>query len=133
MRALLLTGALTALLVVAGCGGDESAVCESLGDLQESVTELRDVEPGEGAVDELRESADDIDAEVTALQDAAGEELGDEAAALEDSARSLVADVEAAVAPGEVTRESLRGLADSLSRTVAAFDAFREAAPECDL
>ena len=133
-RALLLIGAITgSLLLAAGCGGEESALCQSLGDLQESVQGLQDIELGEGALDELQQSADDISADFAAVQNAAGGELGPELADLEMSAQALVADVEAAAAQGELTGEAIGDLAGSVSSAVTAFQALREAAPDCDL
>lgn len=133
-RALLLTGAITgSLLLAGGCGGGESELCQSLGDLQESVQGLQDIELGEGALDELQQSADEISADFAAVQNAAGGELGPELADLETSAQALVADVEAAAAQGEPTREAIGDLAGSVSSAVTAFRALREAAPDCDL
>ena len=133
-RALLLIGAITgSLLLIAGCGGGESELCQSLGDLQESVQGLQDIELGEGALDELQQSADEISADFAAVQNAAEGELGPELADLETSAQALVADVEAAASQGELTREAIGDLAGSVSSAVTAFQALREAAPDCDL
>jgi hypothetical protein len=133
-RTLLLMGTITALLLLAiGCGGGESELCQSLGDLQESVQGLQDIELGEGALDELQQSADEISADFAAVENAAGGELGPELAALKTSAQALVADLDSAAAQGDLTRESIADLAGSVSSAVTAFQALREAAPDCDL
>jgi hypothetical protein len=119
------------LLVPAGCGGDESALCQSLGDLRESVESLRDVELNEGAVDEIRQAADDITEDVQAVKDAADEELGTEATNLETAVRSLITDVETAIEGGNLSTETLALLSASLSGAVTAYDALVEAAPDC--
>lgn len=121
------------LVLAAGCGREESELCQVLGDLQESVQGLRDIELGEGALDDLQQSADEINANVAAVENAAGEEVGPEVANFKTSAAALVADVEAAAAQEELTREALGDLADSVSSAATAFEALREAAPECDL
>jgi hypothetical protein len=132
-RTLLLMGTITALLLLAiGCGGGESELCQSLGDLQESVQGLQDIELGEGALDELQQSADEISADFAAVENAAGGELGPELAALKTSAQALVADLDSAAAQGDLTRESIGDLAGSVSSAVTAFQALREAAPDCD-
>jgi hypothetical protein len=132
-RAILLTGAITgSLLFAAGCGGEESELCQSLGDLQESVQGLQDIELGEGALDELQQSADEISADFAAVENAAGAALGPELADLEASAQALVADLDAAAAQVDLTRESMGNLAGSVSSAVTAFQALREAAPDCD-
>jgi hypothetical protein len=134
MTRLLLTGAITGLLLLAvGCGGEESELCQSLGDLQGSVQGLQDIELGEGALDELEQSTDEISADLAAVENAAGGELGPELADLKASAQALVADLDAAAAQGELTRESIGDLAGSVSIAVTAFQAVREAAPDCDL
>jgi hypothetical protein len=133
-RTLLLMGSITASLLLAiGCGGGESELCQSLGDLQESVQGLQDIELGEGALDELQQSADEISADFAAVENAAGGELGPELAALKTSAQALVADLDSAAAQGDLTRESIADLAGSVSSAVTAFQALREAAPDCDL
>jgi hypothetical protein len=133
-RTLLLMGTITALLLLAiGCGGGESELCQSLGDLQESVQGLQDIELGEGALEELQQSADEISADFAAVENAAGGELGPELAALKTSAQALVADLDSAAAQGDLTRESIGDLAGSVSSAVTAFQALREAAPDCDL
>ncbi len=133
MRRLILIVALAAALAVAaGCSGEESATCENLGDLQASVEDLREIEPAEGALDEVQQSLDEIEAEIAATRDAAEEELRPELDAFETAVRTLVADVEAAVADG-LSRSSLSALAASVSSAAAAFETLVEAAPDCDL
>lgn len=119
------------LLVPVGCGGDESALCQSLDDLRESVESLRDIELNEGAVDEVSQAADDITEDVQAVKDAADEELGAEAANLETAVRKLITDVETAIEGGNLSTETLATVSASLSAAVTAYDAVIEAAPDC--
>lgn len=133
MRSLILITALAGLLaVVAGCAGEESATCENLGDIQTSVSELREIEPDAGAVDELRQAADEIEAEIAATRDAAEDELGSELDAFAASLQALRADFDAAEADG-FSRVSLTALLASVSSATAALQALVEAAPDCDL
>jgi chromosome segregation ATPase len=132
-RILLLASVTGALLLVAGCGGEESELCQSLGDLQESVQGLGDIELAQGAVDELQQSADDVNADIDAVQSAAGGELGPEVADLQSSAQALATDLDAAAAQEDLTREVIGNLAASVSSLVTAFQALQEAAPDCDL
>jgi len=133
MRNVILITALAGLLAVAaGCAGEESATCENLGDIQASVSELREIGPDEGAVDELRAAADEIEAEIAATRDAAEDELGTELDAFETSLQALRADFDAAEADG-FSRESLTALVASVSSATAALEALVEAAPDCDL
>lgn len=131
MRSLLLAAVAVLLALAAGCGGEESPLCESLGELEGSVGEVQDIELGAGALDELRESAADIEADLAAVGDAAGTEVGSEVADLEDSIQAIIAEIDAAEAEGELTRESLRAMAGATTAALADFDALRAAAPEC--
>lgn len=133
IRAVALIGVLVALVLAAGCGGEESALCGSLEDVQGSVQSIRDTELEEGALEELEQEADDLNESLTAASEAAGDELGDEFAALESSVQELRSGVEAAAAEGEVSRETIATLTGPISETAAAFDALLAAAPGCDL
>jgi len=133
MRSFILITALAGLLaVIAGCAGEESATCENLGDIQASVSELREIEPDAGAVDELRQAADEIEADIAATRDAAEDELGTELDAFAASLQALRTDFDAAEADG-FSRESLSALLASVSSATAALEALVEAAPDCDL
>ena len=134
MRRTILTILLTGSLVIAaGCAGDESSsVCDNLEELQASVGALREIEPNEGAVDELRAAADEIESDLAATQDAAEEELAPELDAFDASLAALRADFDAAEADG-FSRASLTALLSSVSSAAAAFEALIESAPDCDL
>lgn len=132
IKTLLLIGAVVGLLLVpAGCGGDESELCQSLDDLQESVEGLRDIQLNESAVDELRQAADEISDDINAVQEAAEEELGPELTNLETAARTLIGDAEAALAQGDLSSETLATLATAVGNAVNAYEALLEAAPDC--
>jgi hypothetical protein len=133
-RALPLASVLAvSLLLAVGCGGNGSELCQSLEGLQESVRGLQNIELGEDAVGELRQSADEISGDIDAVENAAGDELGGEVADFKASAQALVEDAEAAAAEDQATGESLRSVADSVSAAAASFDALLEAAPDCNL
>jgi hypothetical protein len=133
MRNVILITALAGLFaVIAGCAGEESATCENLGDIQASVSELREIGPDEGAVDELRQAADEIEAEIAATRDAAEDELGTELDAFAASLQALRTDFDAATADG-FSGESLSALLASVSSATAALEALIQAAPDCDL
>jgi hypothetical protein len=131
-RALALIGVLGTLILAAGCGGEESALCGSLEDVQGSLQSIRDTELEQGALEELQQEADELNGSVTAAREAAGDELGNEFAAVETSLQALRTQVEAA-GEGEVSRETVTALAGPISETVAAFDALFAAAPDCNL
>jgi polyhydroxyalkanoate synthesis regulator phasin len=117
-------------LLAAGCGGEEAAVCEDLDNIQSSVDELRDVELGEGALDEVQRIADDLLAEAQAAQTDAEAELGDELGALQTSVQGVVSEVETAAASG-VSAESLQAISAAISATASSFQAVQDAAPDC--
>ena len=120
------------LLAAAGCGGEESAVCGDLEDVQSSIEDVRDIELNEGAVDELRQAAADIRAGVQAAQADADAELGDELEAFQTDVQALVDEAEA-LAATELSAESVQALSAAISDTTASFQAVQDAAPDCDL
>jgi hypothetical protein len=130
-KCLALAALAAALMLSAGCAGDESALCQSLDDLQGSVESLRDVELGEGAVDEVRQKADEIVDDLDAAQEAADEELGPELQNLETAARRLITEAETLVTEGNFTSAALASLASAISSTQQAWEALVAAAPDC--
>ncbi|MGH3020920.1 MAG: hypothetical protein ACRDOP_09730 [Gaiellaceae bacterium] len=121
-----------ALLFAAGCGGEESAVCGDLEDVQSSIEDVRGIELNEGAVDELQQAAADIRAGVQAAQADADAELGDELEAFQTDVQALVDEAEALGAT-ELSAESLQALSGAISDATASFQAVQDAAPDCDL
>ena len=120
------------LLAAAGCGGEESAVCGDLEDVQSSIEDVRDIELNEGAVDELQQAAADIRAGVQAAQADADAELGDELEAFQTDVQTLVDEAEA-LAATELSAESVQALSGAISDVTASFQAVQDAAPDCDL
>lgn len=120
------------LLAAAGCGGEESAVCGDLEDVQSSIEDVRDIELSEGAVDELQQAAADIRAGVQAAQADADAELGDELDAFQADVQTLVDEAEALAATG-LSAESLQALSGAISDATASFQSVQDAAPDCDL
>jgi hypothetical protein len=120
------------LFVAAGCGGEESAVCGDLEEIQSSVQDVRDIELEEGAVEELQQTAADIREAAQAAQADADAELGDELEAFQTDVQAVVTEAEAAAATG-LSGDSLSALSTATSDAIASFQAVQEAAPDCDL
>jgi hypothetical protein len=120
------------LLAGAGCGGEESAVCGDLENVQSSIQSVGDIEFEEGALEELQQTAADIEADLQAAQANADAELGDELEALRTAVRALVAEVESAAATG-LSGESLQAVSGAISDVRTSFESTQAAAPDCDL
>ena len=131
-RLTLIALAAATLLLAAGCGGEESAVCDDLENVQSSIQDVRDVELEEGALEELRQTAADIDADLQAAQADAEAELGDEIDALRTAVQALVDEAEAAAATG-LSGDSVQALSAAISDVRASFQSTQDAAPDCDL
>jgi hypothetical protein len=121
-----------ALLLAAGCGGEESAVCGDLEDVQSSIEDVRNVELGEGALEEVQQAAADIRAGLQAAQADADAELGDELEAFQTDVQALVDEAEALGAT-ELNAESLQALSGAISDAAASFQTVQDAAPDCNL
>jgi methyl-accepting chemotaxis protein len=145
-RALFVAVVVTGSLLVAGCGGDDGAdtggdvaggdrseLCQSLEDLQDTVRGIGDIELGEDTVDVLRQTADQLNADLAAVEEAAGDELGDEVDAVETALEDLSDELESIAADGELTTESVTALAGPISSAASAFETLARAAPDCNL
>jgi hypothetical protein len=131
-RLTLIALAAATLLAAAGCGGEEAAVCGDLENIQSSIQDVRDIELEEGALEELQQTAADIEADLQAAQEDADAELGDELDALRTAVQALVAEAEAVAATG-VSGESVQALSAAISDVRTSFQATQDAAPDCDL
>jgi hypothetical protein len=120
------------LLAAAGCGGEESAVCGDLENIQSSIQGVGDIELEEGTLEQLQQTAADINADLEAAQANADAELGDELEALRTAVQALVDEAEAAAATG-LSGESLQALSAALSDVRTSFQSTQDAAPDCDL
>ena len=120
------------LLAAAGCGGEESAVCGDLENIQSSIQGVGEIELEEGALEELQQTAADIEADLEAAQANADAELGNELEALRAAVQALVAEVESAAATG-LSGESLQAVSAALSDVRTSFESTQAAAPNCDL
>ena len=145
LRALFVAVVVTGSLLAAGCGGNGGAegggdaaaggqaeLCQSLEDLQNTVRGIGDIELGEDTVDELRQTADELSTDLEAVEEAAGDELGDDVTAIETSLQELSDELET-IAEGELTAESVTALAGPIASAVSAFEALAQAAPDCNL
>ena len=131
-RLTLIALAAAALLAAAGCGGEESAACGDLENVQSSIQDARDIELDEGALEELQQTAADIEADLQSAQENADAELRDELDALRTAVQALVAEAEAAAAAG-LSGESAQALTAAISDVRTSFQATQDAAPDCDL
>ena len=131
-RLTLIALAAAALVAAAGCGGEDSAACGDLENVQSSIQDVRDIELDEGAVEELQQTAADIEADLQSAQENANAELGDELDALRTAVQALVAEAETAAAAG-VNGESVQALTAAISDVRTSFQATQDAAPDCDL
>ena len=131
-RLTLIALAAAALLAAAGCGGEESAACGDLENVQSSIQDVRDIELDEGAVEELQQTAADIEADLQSAQENADAELRDELDALRTAVQALEAEAEAAAAAG-LSGESVQALTAAISDVRTSFQATQDAAPDCDL
>ena len=133
----LLLLATLALVVVAGCGGDDDsapAVCGSLETLRSDVDALRDIDPqAEGAVADIEESFGSVRTDLEAVRADAEMELSEPIAALENSLDALSTDVDAVRAAGTITPEAAQGLADSVEAVSTSWETLKTSAPDCDL
>jgi SpoVK/Ycf46/Vps4 family AAA+-type ATPase len=131
-RLTLIALAAAALLAAAGCGGEDSAACGDLENVQSSIQDVRDIELDEGAVEELQQTAADIEADLQSAQENADAELRDELDALRTAVQALEAEAEAAAAAG-LSGESAQALTAAISDVRTSFQATQDAAPDCDL
>jgi phage host-nuclease inhibitor protein Gam len=132
IRKLTLIALAVATLAAAACGGEESAVCGDLENIQSSIQGVGDIELEEGALEELQQTAADIDADLQAAQANADAELGDELDALRTAVQALVSEAETAAATG-LSGESVQALSAAISDVRTSFQATQAAAPDCDL
>ena len=93
---------------------------------------MRDIELDEGAVEELQQTAADIEADLQSAQENADAELRDELDALRTAVQALEAEAEAAAAAG-LSGESVQALTAAISDVRTSFQATQDAAPDCDL
>ena len=131
-RLTLIALAAAALLAAAGCGGEDSAACGDLENVQSSIQDVRDIELDEGALEELQQTAADIEADLQSAQENADAELRDELDALRTAVQALVAEADAAAAAG-LSGESVQALTAAISDVRTSFQATQDAAPDCDL
>src|SRR4029453_13703695 len=129
-RLTLIALAAAALLAAASCGGEESAVCGDLENVQSSIQGVGDIELEEGALEELQQTAGDIEADLQSAQENADAELGDELDALRTAVQALDTEAEAAAAEG-LSGESVQALTAAISDVRTSFQSTQDAAPDC--
>ena len=130
----------TAVLAVAGCGGDSDtpAVCDSLETLSSNVDGLKDIslEDGENAEDvvaEVEESLDTIRGDLDAVKADAEAELSEPIAGLESSLDALSTEVDSVKAAGTITPEAVQAVGTALTAVGTSWEALKTSVPDCDL
>jgi hypothetical protein len=76
-----------------GCGEDEPAYCSDLGELEQSVNQLGDVDVVGGGTDAVREALREVEADARSVIDSAQSEFSDETDAIAESLSTLEASV----------------------------------------
>lgn len=124
---------LTAMALLGACGDDESAsdeVCDARDDLDENVTELRDLDLGATSINDVQDILGDINDDLTDMRDADEDRLSPQIDDLESSVDDLgsaVADLGSSSsldAAADTLRDALGNVGDAAEelRTAAASD-----------
>ena len=113
-------GSAAVLLVLsaalAGCSGDDPEVCQSVDDLESSVTDARDVDvTADNAIDELTTALDAVKSDLDAVKSEAKAEFADQIDSVESAYSTLETSASAAAAAPS---------ADTLSTAGADLSAF---------
>ena len=123
-----------AVLLAAGCGGDEtSALCQEVRTAQGAVDDIRSIEPGSGAVEDLQQSAATLRQSLSDMEADADQDVGPQVAAVKSSFSTLQQNVQAVASQGQITPEAVTELAAPLRDAVESLQALANAAPDCDL
>ena len=109
-----------AALVAAGCGGDdEPAYCSNVGDLQQSVDDLKNVQLTEsGSLSSLQTAIQEVQSDADAAVSSAKADFPNETSALKSSVSSLSTTIEAL--PSSPTAQQLAALAPEINGVVTA-------------
>ena len=109
-----------AALVAAGCGGDdEPAYCSNVGDLQQSVDDLKNVQLTEsGSLSSLQTAIQEVQSDADAAVSSAKEDFPNETSALKSSVSSLSTTINEL--PSSPTAQELAALAPDINSVVTA-------------
>ncbi len=121
-----------AALVAAGCGDDDKpAYCSDVSDLQQSVTDLGDVQLESGALPTLQTGLQTVRTNANAVVSSAKADFPSETSALQSSLSSLSTTIEKL--PSSPTAEQLLPLAPEINSVVTAAQGFSDATSSaCD-
>ncbi|HEY7197196.1 MAG TPA: hypothetical protein VH306_08415 [Gaiellaceae bacterium] len=133
-KALVLLAAL-GLTAVAGCGGDDqsSGLCQSLRTAQDAVQDIATIQPGEGAAQDLKQSAGKLRSSLNDVKEEAGDDLGPQVDAVESSMQGLQQSVQSLASEGNVSADSVKSLAAQIGDAASSLRALADAAPDCNL
>ena len=102
-------------LLLAGCGDDESAVCDAESQLDEDVDQLKNLDLADTSVNDVKGIVSDIGDDVQDLKDAASDELSPEIDAVSsavDDLESTVNDLGSSASPTDAASAIQQSLGD---------------------
>lgn len=121
-----------AALVAAGCGGsDKPAYCSNVSDLQQSVSDLKSVQPNSAIVSTLQTDLQKVQSNANAVVSSAKQDFPNQTSALESSVSSLSTSIKQL--PPSPTPQQLFALAPQINSVVTAAQGFSSATSSaCD-
>ena len=121
-----------AALVAAGCGGsNKPAYCSNVSDLQQSVSDLKSVQPNSAIVSTLQTDLQKVQSNANAVVSSAKQDFPNQTSALESSVSSLSTSIKQL--PPSPTPQQLFALAPQINSVVTAAQGFSSATSSaCD-
>ena len=121
-----------AALVAAGCGGSSKpAYCSNVSDLQQSVSDLKSVQPNSAIVSTLQTDLQKVQSNANAVVSSAKQDFPNQTSALESSVSSLSTSIKQL--PPSPTPQQLFALAPQINSVVTAAQGFSSATSSaCD-
>ena len=121
-----------AALVAAGCGGsDKPAYCSNVSDLQQSVSDLKSVQPNSAVVSTLQTDLQKVQSNANAVVSSAKQDFPNQTSALESSVSSLSTSIKQL--PPSPTPQQLFALTPQINSVVTAAQGFSSATSSaCD-
>ena len=115
-----------AALVAAGCGGsDKPAYCSNVSDLEQSVSDLKSVQPNSAIVSTLQTDLQKVQSNANAVVSSAKQDFPNQTSALESSVSSLSTSIKQL--PPSPTPQQLFALAPQINSVVTAAQGFSSA------
>jgi hypothetical protein len=121
-----------AVLVAAGCGGsDKPAYCSNVSDLQQSVSDLKSVQPNSAVVSTLQTDLQKVQSNANAVVSSAKQDFPNQTSALESFVSSLSTSIKQL--PPSPTPQQLFALTPQINSVVTAAQGFSSATSSaCD-